>query len=251
MAQTLRELNGLTQRQLASRIGASASALCRWETGQASPKRDYVEQLDNVLKANGKLTRSWTSWTSGSSLPPWMRDAGRLVEEATAIDYLSPVLVPGLLQDLTYAQLVFREGQPLCPASEVDRLAAVRCARYESLRRSNDPWISAVFPETALTYFPEAVRRAQAKHLVSLLGTGKLQVHLVPNGSLLIGITSPLVMVRLKDGGEAASSDHLSGNFIHDQESNFDRLSELVKRAYAVALPPSQSQSILEGLANE
>ncbi|CAM3867321.1 helix-turn-helix transcriptional regulator [Nocardiopsis rhodophaea] len=241
----LRELAGLTQRQLAERVRASPSAICRWEGDQATPRRDHVERLDKALNAKGCLLRVWAAQTSGSALPHWMRDAARLEEAATSIEYVSPVLVPGLLQCREYAAMVFREGQPLETPEGIDRLVTGRCGRYEQLRKLRDPWVTAVFPSSALTCVPDDVRKAQAAHLLALVEQGRVRVHLVPEGTLLVGITSPVLLVRLAEGGRAASSDHISGNFFLDRETDWERLDELVKRAVANALPSRQSVTLL------
>lgn len=244
-----RELRGLTQRQLAARIGTSSSSLCRWESGENTPKRDHVEKLDELLQASGRLLKVWETQTSGSSLPPWMQDLWRLKEEAVHIEFLSPVLVPGLLQSPGYARIVFEHGQPLAGPAEIADLVSMRCARYDRLRERNDPEIVAVFPHSALTCVPDEVRREQAAHLVSLGRRGRVRLHLVPEGSALIGITSPLLLCRLVDGSRAASSDHVSGNVLYDETIGFDRLAELVKRALGSALPLEQSMEVLERLS--
>lgn len=57
-----------------------------------------------------------------------------------------------------------------------------------------------------------------------------------------------MLMVRLLSGGKAASADHLTGNVVYGETDNFDRLSELVKRAFAQALPSKQSRKVIEEL---
>ncbi|MFW5419707.1 helix-turn-helix transcriptional regulator [Nocardiopsis sp. CNT-189] len=242
----LRDVAGLTLRNLAEELGVTASTISRWEREETTPKRDDVEKLDAVLGAQGKLLRLWTSQTSGSTLPPWMQDTARLMAEAVTIEYFSPVLVPGMLQCPEYAEMVFRHGQPLEPVEEVQRLAMARSSRYEQLRHGRDPQISAVFPMSALTCVPEGPRKAQAAHLCGIVDTSRVTVCLVPEGTLLVGITSPLLMVRLADGGRAAASDHIVGNVLLDEEStDWARLDQLAKQAFAVALPSHQSRNLL------
>lgn len=237
----------MTQTQLARRVGASSSAVCRWENGQSMTKRDYAERLDKELDAHGKVLAAWIEVTSGTTLPTWMQDAGRLVEEAVSIEYVSPVIVPGLLQSPEYARLVFKWGDPITDHDEIERYVSARVSRYEYLRKRNDPSIAAVFPETALSHLPRPVMTEQAKHLLNLIDAG-VRVHLVPAGTLLMGITSPLFLVRLVGGGMAASTDHVSGNFVLDADEMIDRVSELVKRAYAAALPQHQSHEGIKEL---
>jgi hypothetical protein len=153
------------------------------------------------------------------------------------------VLVSGILQSPLYAREVFREGQPLAGPDEWDRLAHMRSERFSQLP---DLHVTAVFPVFGLTCFPDEVRREQAAHLLNLIDTGRVTVLLVPEGSLLVGIISPLLMFRLKDGTTVASSDNATGNVIHEPTEGFERLAELVKRALTVALPAKQSRKILE-----
>lgn len=244
----LRELAGLTQKQLATRVGASASSVSRWESGAIAPRRGDVALLDETLNAGRQLLREWERETSGSQLPPWMRDTVRLEQEATSIEYVSPVLVPGLLQSPSYAAIVITGAQPIIDQDTVDRLVRLRCRRYAELRQYNDPRVSAVFPYTALTAFPEHVRQEQAAHVAEMCEFGRLAVHLVPEGAFLWGVTSPMALYRLRGGGVTASSDHMSGNFLHGGADDWERLSEVAKHAFAAALPFDQSRKLVEDL---
>ncbi|MBR8744043.1 helix-turn-helix transcriptional regulator [Nocardiopsis sp. MG754419] len=240
-----RKRAGYTLRRLAHEAGSSSSTLSRWENDHFVPARDDAVKLDKALKLRGALFRKWEKLTSESTLLPWMQNAGNLEEAASLIEYVSPVLVPGLLQSPSYAEIVFREGQPLSQAAEIRRLVSVRCGRYEHLRTRNDPRVSAVFPVSALLCVPQSVRIEQVDHLLSM---DRVSLHLVPEGSALIGITSPMLLVRLLEGGKAASADHLTGNVVYGETDGFDRLTELVKRALAMALPTPQSRKVLEEL---
>ncbi|WP_179819975.1 helix-turn-helix domain-containing protein [Nocardiopsis aegyptia] len=244
----LRVLSGLSQRQLASRARVSPSACCRWEKGEVVPRRGHVENLDRVLNAEGRLIKTWQRDTTDGSLPSFMQDAGLLQAEAITIDFVSPVLVSGLAQCPSYARIVFREANPTLPGAAIERLVTARCARLAYLRKRNNPMVTAVFPESALTWPPEAVRREQAEHLLALMDDERMRIHLVPSGSVLVGVTSPLFLVKLVDGGRAASSDHVSGNVIIEDSEDFERLSELVKRALGASLPEGQSRKVLEDL---
>ncbi|MEV2274092.1 helix-turn-helix transcriptional regulator [Nocardiopsis sp. NPDC049922] len=239
-----REIAGLTQRQLASRVGAAASSICRWESGKSTPRRDTVHRLDDVLEMRGRLVRVWELDTSGTALAPWMRDIERLEERAETIELVSPLMVPGTLQSPRYARLVFEEGLAGSDR-EIERLMAHRCGRYEYLRAKNNPVITAMFPATALTWTPDAVKREQVAHLMTLAATGRVRVNLVPEGTLLIGVTSPFIMFHLPGGDKVASSDHVAGNVLHEDSTGYDRLHGLVKRALQCALPTRQSLQVL------
>lgn len=178
-----------------------------------------------------------------------MQDAARIEEEAATLEYISPVLVPGILQCREYAEMIFRLGQPLQSIAEVEQLAATRCGRYAFLRQNRDPLVTAVFPQTALTSIPDVPRKAQAAHLVELVSEARVRVYLVPEGALLVAFTSPVLLARLADGGRAGSADHISGNVLLDEQADWDRLDEVVKGALALALPADQSLTLLGDLA--
>ncbi|WP_047869032.1 helix-turn-helix transcriptional regulator [Nocardiopsis sp. RV163] len=238
---------GYTLRRLASLANCSASTLSRWENGHVSPARDDVEKVDKALGVNGRLVREWEFATAGG-LPPWMRDMSRLEEAAETIELISPHVVPGLLQSPQYLRLVMREGLHPGSPKEIDRLIALRSARYQYLSSKNDPNVIAVFPTSALTCVPEDVRKEQVARLLSVSSSGKVMVHLIPEGSILVGVTSMLLMFHLRGGGKAASADHVRGNVFYEETTGYDRLHGLVKRALGSALPAAQSREVLEKL---
>lgn len=244
----VRELAGLTQRQLAARAGTSSASVSRWEAGVSAPKRDNVQLLDHATGAHGALLKAWSDDHEGKGLPAYMRDLGKLEENARMIELVSPLLIPGLLQAPSYARLIFDESLMGEAGADLERLVKLRCERYEKLRKTTDPKIVAVFPETALTLAPEAVRSEQARHLLSLVGTGRVKVHLVPSGSLLLGVTSMLLLFHMHDDETAVSSDHVDGNVIYEDSSGYPRLQGLVKQALGAALPAGQSRKVLEEL---
>ncbi|WP_159942833.1 MULTISPECIES: helix-turn-helix transcriptional regulator [unclassified Nocardiopsis] len=243
-----RELAGLTQRQLAARAGTSSASVCRWEGGISTPKRDNVQLLDEATSARGRLLRAWSDDRESQGIPAYMRDLGRLEEMARTIELVSPHLIPGLLQSPGYARLVFEDGLMGDPPKELDRLVALRCRRYEQLRKMNDPRIVAVFPETALAFAPEAVRKEQVRHLLGMIDAGKVRLNLVPQGSLLWGTVSMLLVFHMENGEAVVSSDHVDGNVIYEDSAGYTRLQGLVKQALGAALPAGQSRMVLEKL---
>ncbi|GAB2516184.1 Scr1 family TA system antitoxin-like transcriptional regulator [Nocardiopsis aegyptia] len=242
-----RELQGLTQQQLAARVRASPASVSRWANGHGIPHKPTAELLDEHLNAGGRLMSAWRMVANGTTLPEWARGLADIEIVARFLEFLSPVLVPGYLQSPSYARQVFRAGQPLLPEKDIANLVKLRCERLEQLHSLS---VSAVFPVLGIRAFGRGIQQEQAAHLLSWIATGRVTVLLVPEGSVLAGITSPLLVFTLQDGTMAASSDHVSGNFIHDDESH-PRLTALVKGALSSALPVRESRRILEGLSNE
>jgi transcriptional regulator with XRE-family HTH domain len=242
-----RKQAGRTLRELAKVSGLAASTLSRWENNKVSPARADVVKLDKGLKADGRILANWELATS-IGFPPWMKNVSRLEEAAHLIELISPLLVPGLLQSPRYARMVFEESLMDGAPGDLERRVALRCGRYTQLRNQNDPRITAVLPITALTCVPEAVRTEQVAHLLSLIDSGRVRIHSVPEGSILVGVTSMLLMFHLRDGGKVAASDHVDGATIYEDKRSYDRLHGLVKHAMGYALPPMQSRKVLEEL---
>lgn len=239
----LRELSGLTQRQLANRSGTSHSSVNRWELGRGLPKRDNVGQLDDALMANGALVSAWRLTTEGTGLPEWARDLESIERAAINLSIVAPALVPGYLQCPELARRVFRTAQPLVTPEELDRLVSLRTNR---LRELSTLEVVAVFPVSAVTSLPADIAPTQAAYLVEWVNSGRVAVHLVPEGSTLFGPASPLMLFRLRSGELAAVSDHADGNVIHEDPTH-DRLVAQATSALAASLPVSHS---LEALRN-
>jgi len=242
-----RKQAGLTLRDLAKTSGLAASTLSRWENNRATPSRVDVIKADQGLKAKGRLVSYWEIATS-IGFPPWMKNVNRLEEAARQVELISPHLVPGLLQAPQYARAVFREGLHQSSSDEIDRLVALRCGRYEQLRSQTDPRITAVFPVMALTCVSDSVRSEQVERLLTLTESDQVDVHLIPEGAILLGVVSMLIMFHLRDGGLAAVSDHVDGATLYEDKRSYSRLHGLVKQALGSALPTRQSRQVLEQL---
>jgi hypothetical protein len=133
----------------------------------------------------------------------------------------------------------------LASDEEIAQLTKLRTERLEQLPRLR---VTAVFPVTALTGVDEKIRREQVARLLRVVATGRVVVHLVPEGSILIDPTTPMMAFRLDSGELVITSDNPDGNVIHATHT-LERLYSLVTGALAVALPARHSLEILRDLA--
>jgi hypothetical protein len=108
--------------------------------------------------------------------------------------------------------------------------------RTERLKELPDMDVTAVFPAAAVAGLPADLRQAQAVYLLDWAATGRVSLHLVPQGATLLVPASPLMLFRLGTGDLAVVSDHADGNVIHEDTSH-DRLSGEVTAALAASLP--------------
>lgn len=238
-----RDLAGLTQKQLAQKTHMAHSSINRWEKGGSLPKRDRVEALDKALELNGKLIASWRAARGGNGLPEWARDLDAIERAARCVTLVSPSLVPGMLQCRSYARKVFRAGQPLATKEHLDQLVALRCERLEELP---DLLVKTVFPAAAVAGLPEPDRRDQASHLLNWVATERVTMHLIPEGTVMLAPTSPLMVYSMRENEIVVASDHALGTVIHADAHN--RAEVFSSAALGAALPPSLSIDLLESL---
>jgi transcriptional regulator with XRE-family HTH domain len=239
-----REFAGLTQLQLAKKSQTAHSSVNRWEKGGSLPKRDNVEALDEALGTEGALLAAWRAVTTGNGLPEWARDLEAIESSARQVTIVAPALVPGMLQCAEVARLVFRAAHPLASSDDLDRLVELRTGRLKELPELE---MTAVFPVTAVSALAEPLRRPQALYLIEWVESGRVAVHLVPEGTTLLAPSAPLMLFRLASGELAAVSDHADGNVIHE-DSAHDRLSSQVTAALAASLPLPLSLEVLRKL---
>lgn len=239
-----RELAGLTQRQLSQKSGTSHSSVSRWEGGQGVPKRDNVELLDEALRASGAILSAWRRTTEGTGLPEWARDLESVEQAARHLTTVTPAMVPGFLQCAELARAIFQAGMPGASPDELDRLVTLRTERLNQLP---DMRVTAVFPEVAVASLPDAIRRAQAEYLLEWAASGRVDLHLVPEGSVLLVPATPVMLFKLRTGDLAVASDHADGNVLYE-EAHHDRLSGEATAALAAALPPALSLEHLRNL---
>ncbi|WP_174547466.1 Scr1 family TA system antitoxin-like transcriptional regulator [Nocardiopsis dassonvillei] len=243
-----RDAAGLTQTQLARVSGLHLSSVNRWERGGSLPKRENAEHLDRVLNADGSLLARFDEARDGFTLPPWSRDLVSIENEARTVDVVAPVLVPGYLQSPRFAELLFRAARPWDTDDEVRRLVRLRCERLHQLSELR---VTAVFPVTALTAsaVPQDVRREQAAVLREWTDTGRVTLHLVPAGTVLLVPTAPVMVFRVANGEVAVACDYASGSVVPETSAH-PRLLAAVTTALASALPATESLELLEGLAS-
>lgn len=229
-------------------MGYVPSAVSNWESRKRSaPKRTTIEQLDKLYGARGGLVKVWESHTRNGEVPVWLRNDSQLAERAVSIEVVTPTLVPGLLQSPSYARYTLCEGRPSDPMDVIESLVKVRCGQLAKL--GDTLRVSATFPELGIAAVPDAARMEQATHLLKLIDTGRVVVHLVPRGSILAGVTSPYQVYLLRDGTRAATIDHTNGSVLVNESSGVTRLSELAKASLGWASSRDETVSRLKELS--
>lgn len=244
---TLRLLTPLGQGDLGIESKTSKASVNRWERGSGLPKRDNVELLGATLEKYGvenatkKLLMAHRQTIDGTGLPEWARNLKSIEPGARHLMVVTPAMVPGYLQCPELARLLFKNAQRLATDDELDQLVSLRTNRLMELPELQ---VVAVFPASAVRALPGELPAVQAAYLIEWVNSGRVSVHLVPEETLLLGPTSPVMLFRMQGGELAVVTDHADGNVTLEDHTH-ERLEAQATNALAASLPLSHSLEAL------
>jgi transcriptional regulator with XRE-family HTH domain len=144
----LREKRGLTQEELARRIGFSQSTVKNIESGYRVPTREQAALLDDVLDTAGTLHRL-EARIRAVPVSPSFRPFVAAEADARTLKVFEHTIVPGLLQTEDYARALV-EVYPGLTEDEVAARVAAKLARQAVLEAGEPPWLWAVVDEQVL-----------------------------------------------------------------------------------------------------
>jgi transcriptional regulator with XRE-family HTH domain len=156
----LREACGLTLSEVVARIGISESHLSRMETGKRAAGPEDVAALLVIYGVTGEERLELLALAKKAAQPGlWQRQGSfearfatlKLLESrATAIVEYQPLVIPGLLQTVPYAQAIVRDVGMFSDQDEIDNRVVGRVHRQAVLRKYRGPKLLAIVAETAL-----------------------------------------------------------------------------------------------------
>ena len=189
----LRDLSGVSGRELAQRIGISQSKVSRIESGAVVPSLPEVTAWGKELGVSVETQERLTALTETAydEVHPWQEALQRrgnlqntvqdLETTATRTYTFQPALVPGLLQTAEYARRVIamfhRQYGGSDPAAEIAGRLDRQLALYEEHRH-----FDFLITETALRWRPGpvALQLAQLDRIATVSTLGNVSVGLVP-----------------------------------------------------------------------
>ncbi|MFD4393143.1 Scr1 family TA system antitoxin-like transcriptional regulator [Kitasatospora sp. NPDC058478] len=150
-----RERAGMTQRELADRLGYSEDQLGAVERGKRTPRIEILTKADEVLNAGGALKivadDVMRAKVRISTRHPAFSKAFTFEENrAIEIHDYSTMAIPGLLQTEAYIRALYEMRRPLLSEKQIDEWVAARLARKAILERWPLPVVSWVIDESVL-----------------------------------------------------------------------------------------------------
>jgi len=190
----LRDLAGLSGRDLAQRIGISQSKVSRIESGAAIPTSAEVRAWADVVAASPETRDLLLELTEQAltEVYAWreaLRDRTHLQDdiqqrerEARKIYGFQCSLVPGLLQTAEYARRVFAMFQPPYAERDIPAVVASRLDRQLALYEEGRSF-SFLLTEAALRWRPGPPRmlRAQLDRIASVSTLENVSVGVIPH----------------------------------------------------------------------
>jgi transcriptional regulator with XRE-family HTH domain len=189
----LRDLHGITGRELARNIGISQSKVSRIEAGAALPSIAEVTAWSRALGASDETQRLLETLTDAArtEVETWqdaleggkrLQDDTREMEAtATGTRTFQSVMVPGLLQTPDYAQRVVTMSKERLPQVDVPSAVAERMNR-QLIFYEEDKQFEFLITEGALRWRPGPARLllAQLDRIATMSTKDNVSIGIIP-----------------------------------------------------------------------
>src|SRR5579872_7373236 len=129
-----REKNGLSQIELAHKLGFSNSLISHLERQEKQPSADFAEKCDEVFDLPGTFA-DLQELVAREAWPSYFAPVVDFQSRAIRMHDWDPRVLPGFLQTEEYARAVIRAGRPYLASDEVERRVSARMGIQGILQR--------------------------------------------------------------------------------------------------------------------
>jgi len=198
---SLREAAGLTQDELASRLGWPPSKLSKLENGWQMPSAadiaSLVQAADRMgeasalqaMRAEGQAVHDeWKRRYRSGGPPAVQQDYDAFVRSGTIIRDFEMFTIPGIIQTPGYATVRAEEVVSLLGADPAQVEESVRAKmRRQSVLYEPGKTFHIVITQAALDYFlaPPDIMIGQIDRLAGLIGMANITLGIIPRGATL------------------------------------------------------------------
>lgn len=249
----LREAAGLTQVQLAERVGYGEAQIAAVEQGRRIPRPDLVDAVDGAVGARGVLV-AMKGEVGRARYPGFFQQYAEV--EAVAVElhaYVNHVL-KGILQTEQYAREVFRMWRPLLDEETVEQRVAARLERQKMFSRRPAPLLSFVIEEAVLQrrLGPPGVMQGQLEHLLLLGQERNVEIQVMPmTHSEHAGLAGPFTLIHLRNERRMAYMEVQGVSALHSEPKKVSPLESTYGLLRAQAMTPRESQAFIMKMLGE
>lgn len=259
----LREKCNLTTREVARRLGWSASTVSRTETGHRNISSEDVSALLAVYGVAGRERDHLLTLARETSQPGWWetRHPGLPAQlsaligfesQATRITDVELILVPGLLQTPEYTRALMEGGG--IPTAEAETRIATRLGRQALLSRPQPPEVVTIIDEAALRR-PVGGRKVmidQLHHLARVAENPNVTVQVVPySAGAHPGLNGSFVVLEFAKARTIVHLEHKRSSLFLDDPEDTTPFTASIATLRDIALNPDDSVRFLTTVAAE
>lgn len=243
MVRTFRDAAGVTQKELAGRLGYTNGWLSNLETAQLRPRAEQVTAIEQALGLPPGALMNVYEQLDGESLPGWWRPWLDEEKRASVIKAFELDLVPGLLQTPGYAGAVL-DGDEAAVQARIDRQTIL------TREDPPPPKLYVVLDESVLHQGRGGpkVMRDQLGHLVASVGP-RLSIQVVP--SAVNPRSHGAFMIAGVDGGEVGYVETAVRGIVTSSREDLEVLSASWEEIRTCALSRQESVALVRRVMEE
>lgn len=248
-----REAAGMTQQELADAAVMTRSHIAHIEAGRRVPSKEDARRLDKALNTGDVLT-SFRPGDDSRPVGSHFEAALAFEQQATQIREFALSLVPGLLQTERYARAVLRSAFPPLSEDERDKAVVTRLERAKILADPTTPVVWSLLDEAVLRrpVGGPGVMAEQIMHIVHLVETERVRVHVMPFG---LGahplLQSMVTLLWFEDQPPVTYVEGLHTGKVHDTPAMVERFQGAYDLALGDALPLKESLALMRATAKD
>lgn len=258
----LRDACGLTLSQVVSRIGISESHLSRMEMGKRAPSPEDLSALLVIYEVTGEERLELLALAKKATQPGlWQRDGSfesrfaalKILEaRTTALVTFEPLMIPGLLQTMPYAQASFREVGLVDDPNAIDERVIGRIHRQAVLRRLDAPRLVAIVTETALRsqIGGREVLRNQLHYLAEVAERHNVTLRVVPTSvGGHPGLHGTFLRMQFADRSSVVFLENRTSSLFLEDHSDVGVYDKVIVELLTVAMSEENSVRLVAELA--
>jgi transcriptional regulator with XRE-family HTH domain len=229
----------------AGRFGVSAERVRTFAHNYGCVDHEFIDTL--AAMASGRVRGWWEEYRE--TLPAGLLDLAELEHHATAIRTAQTTHLPGLLQTVDYARLIFRQSVSHPPPHEVEYRVSHRIKRQAILYGGDPTPYTAIIHEAALRmqFGGREVTREQLQHMLEMSRLENVTVLVIPfsagifpgSGQTVVFAEGPLPQL------DTVQLDAEHGFVLVHTEVALVKYRSVLDRMEAMALKPAESRDFI------
>jgi transcriptional regulator with XRE-family HTH domain len=257
LAKALREQQNLSQEQLGTKIGYTASAVSAMETCAQPASDQMLVKLEQVLGSGMGVFEKARGLMRLDKYPAQFKDYVVLEQRALTLSTYVTFVVHGLFQTEDYARALIGGGYPPLKDERVKELVDGRLARRALFDREPTALIELLVEESALRRVigSHEILRAQLGHLIECAKRRNITLQVLPLDCGLdgehFGARGDMTLVETPEHDHLVYLEPQDESLLISDPAKVTTYSQRYAKIRSQALGPRESLGLIERLAGE